>query len=84
LSTGDAPVFEIGSEAQTSKDFERQIVSRFGEESNFEQAWREALGIMKKYGDDTLRSQSEFFEQVYKPRRDALSKKWTEEFTKKE
>lgn len=80
-STKSEPVFEIGDELQTAKDFERQIASRFGD--GFSEAWNEALDIMKKYGPDTLKSQHEFFEQVYKPRRDVLSKKWTDEYTEK-
>ena len=72
------PLFEIGDEAQTPKDFERQIISRFGGESNFKKAWSEALKIVKGYDEQTLKSQHEFFEKVYKPRRDELSKKWSE------
>jgi hypothetical protein len=75
------PVFEIGSEPQTAKDFEKQVASRFG--TGFNEAWSEALDIVKKYDPDTLKSQHDFFEQVYKPRRDVPSKKWTEEFTGK-
>lgn len=72
--------FEIGGKAQTAKDFERQIESRFGTKSNFKKAWEEAFKIVKGYDEGTLKSQREFYEQVYKPRRDVLSKKWTEEF----
>jgi hypothetical protein len=80
-SRKDVPLFEIGSEAQTENDFEKQIVSRFGDKTNFREAWSEALKIVRSFDENTLKSQHEFFEQVYKPKRDALSKKWTEEFT---
>jgi len=80
-SSEDRPVFEIGDEAQTASDFEKQIVARFGDESSFKEAWDEAQKIVMSYTDDTLKSQHEFFEKVYKPRRDVLSNKWSEEFT---
>jgi hypothetical protein len=82
-STKSKPQFEIGDEAQTSSDFERQIASRFGDRANFKEVWDEAMKVVNKYDKDILKSQHEFYEQVYKPRRDALSKKWTEEFTGK-
>jgi hypothetical protein len=82
-SKKEEPIFEIGKEPQTAGDFEKQIVSRFGDQGNFREAWQEALKIMKGYDPETLKSQHEFFEQVYKPRRDVLSKKWTEEFSAK-
>ena len=80
-SEKNKPVFEIGDEPQTAKDFDRQIASRFGDKKNFTEAWSEAMKIVKGYDKDTLKSQQEFFEHVYKPRRDVLSKKWMEEFT---
>jgi len=74
------PIFEIGGEDQTAKDFEKQISSRFGSDANFGEAWKEAMKIVGDHDEDTLKSQHEFFERVYKPRRDLLSKKWTDEF----
>jgi hypothetical protein len=81
-SKKNEPVFEIGSEAQTAGDFEKQISSRFGSKANFDEAWKEALKLVKSHDEETLKSQHEFFEQVYRPKRDVLSKKWTEEFAK--
>ncbi len=46
-STKNNPLFEIGGEVQSPKDFEKQIVSRFGNETNFRRAWDEALKIVK-------------------------------------
>jgi hypothetical protein len=68
--------FEIGGKVQTPEDFERQIVRRFGGE--FDRAWEEAMKIVHSAGKDALLSQRRFYEEVYKPRRDALAKKWTE------
>jgi hypothetical protein len=82
-SSKKKPVFEIGAEPQTAVDFQKQVMSRFGDKSNFHQAWQEALEIMKKYDESTLKSQHDFFEEIYKPRRDVLSKKWTNQFAKK-
>jgi len=73
---GNETRFTIGGEVQTAEDYEKQIVSRFG--GKYREVWREALGIMRKYPESTLLSQSEFFQQVYRPVRDELSEKWTE------
>ncbi|HYB03260.1 MAG TPA: hypothetical protein VED17_02280 [Nitrososphaerales archaeon] len=68
---------------QTPQDFEKQVVSRFGSRANFEKAWEEALTIMGKYDKETLEYQQEFYERIYKPRRDSLSKEWTDRFANK-
>jgi hypothetical protein len=36
------------------------------------------MKIVKEYDEETLRSGREFYEQVYKPRRDPLSEKWNQ------
>jgi len=72
--------FTIGGEVQTVEDYRKQIVSRFG--GKYREAWREALRIVRKYPESTLLSQSEFFQQVYRPVRDELSEKWTEMATR--
>ena len=69
--------FTIGGEVQKKEDFEKQVVSRFG--SFFPRAWKEALLYVKKFDKETLLSADEFFRQVYRPRRDELAQKWTEE-----
>ncbi len=68
--------FTIGAEVQTEEDYDRQIALRFGDK--YEEAWNEALKIIKNYPKSTLLSQNEFFSLVYKPVRDELSKKWSE------
>jgi hypothetical protein len=75
--------FTIGELVQTPNDFEKQVVSRFGSHANFEKAWEEALKIIGKYDTETLESQQEFYEKVYKPRRDSLSKDWNDRFADK-
>ncbi len=42
------------------------------------QAWDEALRIVSACPRAVLESQSGFYEQVYRPRRDELAKRWTE------
>jgi len=69
--------FVIGSQIQSPKDFQRQIERRFGEK--FDKAWKEAVKICKNYDKGVLLSQRYFYETIYKPRRDELAKKWTEE-----
>ncbi len=69
--------FTMGGEVQTEKDFDHQVKSRFAGDS-FRKAWEEALDIIKKYDASTLKSGREFFDQVYKPRRDELAKKWSQ------
>lgn len=69
--------FTIGGQVQTEKDFERQIESRFS--GKFDRAWNEALDLVKHFDRDVLLSQRDFFELVYKPNRDELASKWTEE-----
>jgi hypothetical protein len=72
----DKSLFVIGGKAQTPNDFEKQVVSRFG--GKFDAAWKEAIQIVEGEDKETLLSQRKFYEDVYKPRRDDLSKKWTE------
>jgi len=68
--------FMIGGKAQTEADFHKQIETRFGR--TFNKAWKEALAIIQQFPKEILLSQSQFYEQVYKPRRDELAAKWTE------
>jgi hypothetical protein len=67
--------FIMGDKVQTEDDFRRQIEARFS--GNFEQAWSEALEIVRQFDKVVLLSQKRFFEQVYKPNRDNLASKWT-------
>jgi hypothetical protein len=72
--------FTIGDDTQTEVEFERQIAARFGGKRQFDAAWKEAESIVRASDRRTLESPNAFYAQVYKPRRDALSQKWTEEF----
>ncbi len=73
---GNRVYFEIGGKPQTEVDFKRQIESRFGKA--FSRAWKESLTIVRQYPNEVLSSQSQFFGEVYRPRRDELASKWTE------
>jgi len=73
-------LFTIGGETQTADSFRRQVAVRFGEPRNFEKAWSEAMAIVGEFDEATLRSGRDFYGTVYKPRRDALVAKWSQEF----
>lgn len=73
---GRRSYFTIGGELQTENDFKRQIENRYGK--IFPQAWKESVEIVQQYSKEVLLSQSRFFEEVYRPRRDELASKWTE------
>ncbi len=72
--------FAIGGEVQSKADFDRQIAARFGSERNFRSAWKEAEEVVRAFDEATLASRSGFYSRVYRPRRDMLAAKWTEEF----
>jgi len=72
--------FTIGGETQTEEAFHRQVAARFGEERAFREAWEEALELVGKFDEGTLRSGRRFYAEVYKPRRDELVAQWTERF----
>jgi hypothetical protein len=69
--------FTIGGQIQTEKDFVRQVESRFA--GKFDRAWKEAVDLVKEFDREVLLSQKDFYELVYKPKRDELAAKWTEE-----
>jgi len=71
---GRRSYFTIGGELQTENDFKRQIENRYG--NIFPQAWKESVEIVQQYSKEVLLSQSRFFEEVYRPRRDELASKW--------
>jgi hypothetical protein len=76
-STDGKPTFMIGGEPQTAAAFAKQIEARF-QGSSFQKAWKEALEYVEAFPRETLDSQSRFFEDVYRPRRDDLAQKWSE------
>jgi hypothetical protein len=74
---GPGPLrFTIGGKAQTEEDFRRQVESRF--QGGFKKAWDEAVDYVSRFDDKTLRSGSEFFSLVYRPKRDEFAAKWSE------
>lgn len=73
-------LFTIGGETQTEEKFRKQVAVRFGSEANFERAWKEAIATVEGFDEEVLRSGGQFYSQVYRPRRDALVAKWSEEF----
>ena len=73
-------LFTIGDGNQTAADFERQIAARFGRPENFRAAWDEAMRIVASYERATLESRRQFFDEVYRPRRDELSESWSREY----
>jgi hypothetical protein len=73
-------LFTIGGETQTPEAFRKQVAARFGDPRNFDRAWKEAMTIVEGFDEPTLRSGRDFYSTVYKPRRDALVAKWSEEF----
>jgi len=75
------PLFTIGGEVQTVERFERQVASRFGTQQNFRAAWEEAVRIIGEFDRTTLGSPQGFYSQVYKPRRDELSDRWTQKYS---
>lgn len=68
-------LFTIGGDVQTKEAFEKQIKSRFGK--TFSAAWKESLAYVKTFDKETLLTTSEFYNKIYKPRRDELAEKWT-------
>jgi len=78
---GGRTYFTIGGELQTENDFERSIEARFG--NAFSRAWKEALAVVRQYPKEVLLSQTRFFSEVYRPRRDELASRWTEMSEKK-
>ena len=77
----DETYFMIGNEVQTPENFYKQVEQRFGKK--FSLAWEEAIKICKSFDEAVLKSQRNFYEAVYKPRRDELASKWSEMVSKK-
>jgi hypothetical protein len=69
--------FTIGGKVQTKEDFDRQVKSRFG--NTFRPAWKEALSYVKSFDREVLLSADRFYSDVYRPRRDEMAEKWTEQ-----
>jgi hypothetical protein len=74
-------VFTIGDQDQTVEEFERSVRVRFGTPENFRAAWDEALRVVRGFDRAALESQRRFFDEVYRPRRDELSDRWSEQYS---
>jgi hypothetical protein len=79
--TSDTMVFAIGEQDQTVTEFEREIIARFGTKGNFRAAWEEAIQIVGGFDRSVLESRRDFYEEIYRPRRDALSDDWTSKYS---
>jgi hypothetical protein len=73
--------FTIGDKVQTPAEFERAVASRFGTKENFQAAWEEALRVIAGVDRAALESQRRFYDEVYRPRRDELSDRWTQRYS---
>jgi hypothetical protein len=67
--------YVMGEEILEPDDFNRQVAERFGQA--FPQAWEQAVQIVEQTDRATLESRRQFYEEVYKPRRDELAKAWS-------
>ena len=67
--------YVMGEEILEPTDFRRQVAERFGHA--FPQAWQQAVQIVEQADRATLASRRQFYEEVYKPRRDELVKAWS-------
>ena len=74
-------VFTIGDQSQTTDDFQKGVVARFGNAENFRAAWGEAQSVVAKFDRPTLESPQRFYSEVYRPRRDDLSDEWTRKYS---
>ncbi len=81
MTAGGRAFFTIGGEVQKPEDFEHQVVRRFV--GTFREAWKEAIDLVQRYDRKVLESQTGFYLQVYRPRRDELAKKWNERTTER-
>lgn len=66
--------FTIGGQEQTPRDFDRQVVHRFGSEEIFQKYWEAAVRYLQRFSVETIKSQKEFYEKIYVPIRDNIDK----------
>jgi hypothetical protein len=57
------------------------VAAHFGTKENFQAAWDEAVRIVGSFDCETLEARRRFYDEVYGPRRDELSDRWTEEYS---
>jgi hypothetical protein len=68
--------YVMGGEVLEPEDFDRQVKDRLA--GTYEQAWRDAMELVRSVDHDTLTSRRRFYEEVYKPKRDVLAAQWRE------
>jgi len=66
--------YMIGGQEQTPRDFDEQVVKRFGGRERFEKYWEAALRYIQRFPLDVVESQKEFYEKIYLPVRDDIGK----------
>ncbi len=71
--------YMIGGQEQTPRDFDRQVVQRFGGQKTFQKYWEAALRYIQRFPLETIKSQREFYEKIYLPVRDNIDKILREE-----
>lgn len=65
--------YTIGGQEQTPREFDRQVVQRFGAEA-FQRYWESAIEYVKQFPIETIKDQRGFYERVYLPVRDDVEK----------
>jgi hypothetical protein len=71
-------LFAIGGETQTPDAYRRQVADRFGDAATFARARAEVEEIVRAAPEVAIRSAREFFDTVYRPRRDELALRWSD------
>jgi len=66
--------YMIGGQEQTPRDFDMQVVQRFGGQKTFQRYWEAALRYIQRFPLETIKSQREFYEKIYLPVRDNINK----------
>ncbi len=66
--------YTIGGQEQTPKDFDKQIMERFGSRESFQRYWMSAIRYLQRFPLETIKSQREFYEKIYLPVRDNIDK----------
>jgi hypothetical protein len=66
--------FKFGDEIQQPAQFDERVIERF---DDWDTVWAEAMAIIAGAPRRDLDIQSRFFNNIYKPRRDTLARRWS-------